>query len=80
MGRREYEGRKANGRQRGGCCDSYGVDLHNGGISTREGGGDDVTSDTANEILKTVPIEVFVAVEAYLNQKERNKNQKERTK
>ena len=38
-----------------------------------------MTRDTANEILKTVPIEVFVAVEAYLNQKERNKNKKEVT-
>jgi hypothetical protein len=34
-----------------------------------------VTNDTVNKILETVPIEVFVAVEAYLNQKERNKKE-----
>lgn len=34
-----------------------------------------MTKDTVNEILETVPIEVFVAVEAYLNQKERNKKE-----
>ena len=34
-----------------------------------------MTNDTVNEILETVPIEVFVAVEAYLNQKERNKKE-----